>query len=217
MVKRPLSEGLGEMVARCKEDVLVTRKLYEQMILKGMDDKIPEQVWNIESSVARIVAEQHERGITFNVTAAKELHVKLTERMQSLADEVADGAGPQAIPENKLDNPPKIQFKKDGTVSVNMLKYCAKHGWEVFGREATKGNESIQLPIAHSLETTRRLDIGSSDEVKEYLLSLGWKPTIWNHKVDPETRKKTKTSPKLHGDDGAMCTGLDSIQEPQIR
>lgn len=216
MLKRPLSDGIGEMVARCREDVQVTRLLYEQMIQKGMDDGIPEQVWNIESNVSRIVAEQHERGVTFDVAAAKDLHVLLTDRMQALAKEVADQAGLLPVPENKLDTPPKQQFKKDGTPSVAVHKYIERNGWELvqeMGAWKARKNSlmSYPLPLTTALELHRKLDIGSSDEVKEYLLSLGWKPTIWNHKIDPETRKKTKTSPKLHGDDGAMCPGLDAI------
>jgi len=215
LVKRPLSEGLGDMVARCREDVQVTRYLYEQMISDAMNNKIPEQVWDIETQVARIVAGQHERGVTFNVTAAKELHETLTARMNSLAKGVAEGAGLLPVPENKLDMPPKQQFKKDGRPSVAITKYIERNGWELVREDCWKARKnslmSYPLPLAQALNRHRHLDIGSSDEVKEYLLALGWKPTIWNYKVDPETRKKTKTSPKLHGDDGAMCPGLDAI------
>ena len=216
MEKRPLSVSLGDTVARCREDVQVTRKLYEKIRDESLSKGMTSQCFEIESHVARIVAEQHERGITFDVRNAKALHETLTERMNALATEVADEAGWMKIPSNKLDTPPKIQFKKDGTPSVAIHKYIERNGWELThekdGWRAWKNSlMSYPLPLSIPLNLHRKLDIGSSDEVKEYLLGLGWEPTIWNHKIDPVTRKKTKTSPKLFGDDGSMCTGLDTI------
>ena len=84
MEKRELSVSLGVMVARCREDVQVTRKLYEKIRDQSLSQGMTSQCFQIEACVARIVAEQHERGITFNVQAAKELHTILSNRMQEL-------------------------------------------------------------------------------------------------------------------------------------
>lgn len=52
------------------------------------------------------------------------------------------------------------------------------------------------------------LNLNSPEQVKEYLLTLGWVPTEWNYKkdkdgkfvYDPKTRKRIKTTPKLTED-----------------
>lgn len=57
----------------------------------------------------------------------------------------------------------------------------------------------------------RPLLLSSNADVKTFLARNGWKPTEWNFKFDPETRKKIKMSPKvtedsleLLGGDGAL-------------
>lgn len=44
------------------------------------------------------------------------------------------------------------------------------------------------------------IDLGSSDQVKKYLLSVGWKPTKYNKVFDEKLRKWRQTSPKLTED-----------------
>lgn len=51
------------------------------------------------------------------------------------------------------------------------------------------------------------INLGSSDQVKKYLLSVGWKPTQYNKTFDKSTRKWRVTSPKLTED------SFDSIQD----
>ena len=57
------------------------------------------------------------------------------------------------------------------------------------------------------------INLNSSDQVKKYLLSVGWQPTEWNYKEDKNGRpvynldgEKIKTSPKLTED------SFDSVQ-----
>ena len=44
------------------------------------------------------------------------------------------------------------------------------------------------------------LNLASSDDVKRFLFRHGWQPTEYNFKIDPETRERTKTSPKITED-----------------
>jgi hypothetical protein len=44
------------------------------------------------------------------------------------------------------------------------------------------------------------LNLASSDDVKLFLFRHGWQPTEYNYKMDPETRERIKTSPKITED-----------------
>jgi len=43
-------------------------------------------------------------------------------------------------------------------------------------------------------------NLRSPQQVQKFLLDQGWQPSEWNYKKDPETGKKTRTSPKLTED-----------------
>lgn len=67
------------------------------------------------------------------------------------------------------------------------------------------GIDSVQGP--YSRIHYEKINLGSHDQVKKYLLSVGWKPTQYNKKFDKETRKWRVTSPKLTED------SFDSIKD----
>jgi hypothetical protein len=61
--------------------------------------------------------------------------------------------------------------------------------------------------------TFEDINLNSSDQVKEYLLSKGWQPTQWNYKKDgkrcvyDEKGDKIPTSPKLTEDSYSSVKG----------
>lgn len=79
-------------------------------------------------------------------------------------------------------------FLKSGKLNENIWKYVAKY--EINKEWA----DTVVGPFSRVL--FRKVDIGSGDETKNFLLSLGWEPLEWNMNDAGE-----RTSPKLSKDD----------------
>jgi len=56
------------------------------------------------------------------------------------------------------------------------------------------------------------MNLGSDQQLKEYLLSIGWRPTLWNYrKKDTINGKKgDRTGPKI-SQEGKLCPNLDKL------
>jgi len=176
------------------------------------------------------MCEQERTGICFDSVRAEELIQELTQKMELIELEVEPQlpSRPPLKSELKAMTPPKLQFKKDGTPSamcekwfdeVNYLTRTPKlkggkrvdNGTGYWG--GLKNGHWHPLPHHECIIHDIAMTLGNQQQLKDWLLSLGWKATIWNFKKDSngkeirEKGKKIKTSPKLH-DKGEICPGL---------
>ena len=84
-----------------------------------------------------------------------------------------------------------------------------KHTADYFGVEPESGfidPELDALPFHRTIRgpfsriTIEPMRLSSTDDVKRFLFRVGWKPTAWNYKQNPETGKKEISSPKITED-----------------
>ena len=132
-----------------------------------------ERAYNIERSVADIIARQAISGWMFDTLGAHR-HVKYLEDLQ---EELYKRVRPSlrlvlTIP---YKDPVARPFKKNGEVNANVLKWY-ENGNEVVGGPFTR--ISWEEP-----------NLGSDKQLKELLFWLGWVPTQWNYKKDKRGRK----------------------------
>ena len=176
------------MLDRCINDVMVGHKTltYLEPERKAWD-------WDtairIEYSVARLQAKQEMHGFLFDSSKALEL----LEKIDSEVAEIDSIAAPQIPPKIvKVGEEVKKPFKKDGTYTKYVETIMAE------------GVPNIRGPFSKVM--FHHINLNSSDQVKGYLLSKGWKPTQWNYKKDgkrwvyDDKGDKIKTSPKLTED-----------------
>lgn len=116
-------------------------------------------------------------------------------------------------------------FKKDGSLSSHALNFIEKHQgidrgentFEFYGKEyKLEGGKllDIQLPM----------ELKDQMEFKDWLISMGWKPTMFNLQKDsngktirdPITKKVIFTSPKLQ-EQGKLCPNLEAMDHPVIK
>jgi hypothetical protein len=99
---------------------------------------------------------------------------------------------------SELKHPPKIQFKKDGSLSASLLKYLKGSGWRVETTLAgqwvavSKYGDFRPLPLVEPLVTHSKLLIQQEAKLKNYFLSVGWRPTMYNNNPAGE-----RTSPRI--------------------
>jgi len=170
---------------------------------------------------------QERTGIMFNKEKALDLYNFCVEEMLNIEHEVEP-----KLPLKKLNKgellkvtPPKIQFKnsKEGLVpSAHCEKFFDKvehladeddgywMGWF--------GDGAFVLPYNFPCTTKGNMLLKNQKDMKEWFMSLGWKPTLWNFKKCPKTKRfmrdtkgqMIKTSPKFH-DKGTLCPNLEKL------
>ena len=217
-VKPPLGDSVAEKMTRCQEDVRITNALYNRIQIAMQEQKIPEQVFKLEFKVAEIITRQHARGIVFDREKALDLLATIDDRMEGIQEKLRHEIEAVPIPESRLRHPPKLQFKKDGTPSAVVERYilesgyhitCTLDGWGCFNDYRT-----VSLPITQPLVTHQVLDLNAQDSLKQWLLEKGWKPTIWNRKM--QEGKWVRTSPKLYDENKELCTNLVQMNVPHV-
>lgn len=153
---------------------------------------------SLEKAVADIITRQSHRGFKFNKTLAEEAIKDLDNLMEERRLRVEP-----LLPKKKATKafmkdyiPPKVQFKKDGTHSSNLIKWVEKHNGKFIDShtvEVLGGTYSLPLP-QEPLVTEVEATIDDSTHIKEWLVSLGWIPTEWKEKDLTVDTKKVKLS-----------------------
>ena len=137
-----------------------------------------------ELIVQRIITEQTENGVYFNVRRANRYLLYIARKKEQLYNRIRpvlrlEVRRPYSVPVSK-------PFKKDGTYSAAVLKWFPDNAGDVSGAFTRIG---FTEP-----------DIGSRKKLQQQLLHLGWKPRAFTE----------KGSPKLTVD-GQPCPSLNAI------
>lgn len=112
------------------------------------------------------------------------------------------------VPKYAVYNKPKVMFKKDGTLS--------SHGETWFKRlKENKLSPTEQGPIKVIVDFDEP-NPASSDQVKNWLYALGWKPQTFNYVRDKVTGDE-RAIPQVR-DDGELCQSVKKLarQDPNI-
>lgn len=187
-----------DMLRRCREDVGINVLTYHTLSgeMRGHDW---ERSMSIEHEMARIITEQEHHGICFDSRQARAYCDILEERIAAIDADLV----PQ-LPH---------RVKQIGSVPINR-PFLKTGGYT----QATK--KYLELNYEHSViddlvggPFTRvefiPFDLGSVQQVKQYLLDNGWRPDNWNYSKTTGER----TSPKLDGE----FEGVDGDLPKRVR
>lgn len=187
----------ADMLYYCIYDNKANTKVY-QMLKQEWGNWEWGKPYQLEKSVADIITRQSHRGFKFNKELAedsiKELDELLEERRIRVEPLLPRKKATQAYMKEYI--PPKIQFKKDGTHSSNIIKWVEKHnGRWIDDRNVELFGETYELPLEQEpLKTEVAATIDDSTHIKGWLVSLGWNPTEWKEKDITVDTKKQKLS-----------------------
>jgi len=168
-----------EMLDYCIQDTKVNALLYKQI---QRDKRIGnyDKAMQMEIKMADIIFRQSLFGFDFDSEKAQKCLVELDQKLLETKEKVSPLLPPRKLNQGELKNftAPKNQFKKDGSVSALMEKFCAKVGATIEGDVGSftmlyKG-KTYELPIREPLETHTESDIDDLDNLKKYLIDMGW-------------------------------------------
>jgi hypothetical protein len=172
-----------------------------------------------------LMQRQERYGVLFDQEAARKLVVYIDQEMQKIKEDVEPKlpSRPLNKTENKEWTPPVRQFKADGTPSaftekwfdsVNSIRDPDTGDVTYTGKKA---DIVVALPYHEPIIDSLPMQLKNQAQIKDWLMSLGWKPTLWNFKKDKkgkpvrdENNQLIKTSPKFH-EQGRICENLEKL------
>jgi DNA polymerase I-like protein with 3'-5' exonuclease and polymerase domains len=169
------------MLRRNRQDVEINASVYTflKLEMQGWDWS---EALEIEHKVAEIITRQERNGVHFNVDYARQCVNELDLRIQSIDDQLIPNL-PQFVEQVGASIQKPFKTNSDYT----------KRTSDWYPDLPSSGAGYVGGPF--SKLNYRKLDLGSIQQVKEYLFTQGWEPTEWNYNDDGE-----RTSPKLTED-----------------
>jgi hypothetical protein len=142
-------------------------------------------------------------GFDFDNQLAQKCLVELNEIMQGIKESVDPILPMRRLKKGEIDDftPPKIQFKKNGDISAAIQKFATKVGGSLEQRSddwyLIYLDKEFKLPYHECITDGKVSTIDDLDNLKGYLLDLGWIPTEWKERdlaknADKSTRDTSK-------------------------
>lgn len=184
----------ADMLYYCIRDVQVNTKVYH-MLEKERQGWDWDEAIKLEKAVVEIITRGEHRGFSFNKELAESNIMELDKLMEERRVKVEPLLPPKPATQAFMKDytPPKNQFKKDGSYSANLIKFCDKHGGVLEDRQVNLWGKVYDLPLPNEpLITTMQATIGDSTWIKEWLVGMGWNPSEWKEKDLTVDSKKNK-------------------------
>jgi len=180
-------EGLTpqEYKHRCEEDVKINTRLWRDLNIKlnklypdvGIKDRF------IDYMTFKMECAREQEALQWKLDVDKaEGHLADWEKLKAEKTELLADAMPRKIV-TAVRNKPKVMHKKDGSLSSNGEK------WVELCKEQKQPETTQSLTVKVGEE---RANPNSTDQVKDWLFSLGWQPRTYKFlrdKVTGDTRK----------------------------
>ena len=168
-----------QMLEYCIQDTAVNVSIFNAL-KEEQGDHDWSRPYSMEIKLVDLTLKQELFGFAFDSGLAQKALEDLTSKMQEIAAKVNP-----LLPKKKLSKtdaarfiPPKIKFKKDGTISAVFKNFL-----ERTGAVLTQENKILMNGVEFPVTTTEPIfneeesTIEDIDVVKGYLLSLGWVPS----------------------------------------
>jgi hypothetical protein len=196
----------------CLQDTLVTQKVFEELHpkIEAMN------AFKLGQKNFFLMNAQAFTGFKFDIERAKVLKTRIEGMISDLKAEVEPNLPKRKLKksEESLYTVPSKPYLKNGEFSATMENFIQRHNAKVVSSSLIEinGKQHLVLPgeqIVDGLPMT----LSDQKELKEYFLSIGWEPSMWNVKKDAhgkpvkENRQIVRTSPKIQ-ENGKICENL---------
>lgn len=181
----------ADMLYYCIYDNKANTAVFRYLMEEWGDYNKWSEPFNLEQRVADIITRQEHRGFAFNMKQAEDNIRDLDARMEACRLEAEPVLPPKPATKGYLKSfiPPKLQFKKNGEPSSNMVKFAEKHSGELVQKEDgwwlfALGKE-FKLPIPAEepiCDPTVPATLDDTTHIKNWLVGLGWSPSEYKDK-----------------------------------
>ena len=207
--------SLAEYIHRCKEDVKITARLWDDLWNKLMllyeDEKAARRYIAYISFKLDCMREQERSQWKLDVDRVKRNIDLLSEKEKEILEKLS--AVMPKVPKYIKKTKPAKPFKKDGTYSTFGAKWFA-----LLKEQNLPKDFDGEIEILHHWDEPNP---GSNLQIKDWLFSLGWEPETFKYDKNKETGVERQIPQvRIDGDDGKeLCPSVLKIAEdhPEIR
>jgi len=190
------SQFSDEMLNRCVEDVRICYRVYETL-LKDMNEYDWNSSLRLEYKMASIASLQEQNGVKVDLPLIQSLILQIDKERRDIEEYVLPLIPASVSHKFAVVSKP---FTQAGSHSKNVIKWF--------------GEDSKDVVAPFNKVEFHKINLRSSTQVKDYLISVGWRPTQWNFKTDKDGRgirddrgNPVKSSPKLTEDSYGSVVG----------
>lgn len=197
------NQSLEDYIHRCQIDVEINKRLWLKMVLY-LNKIYGELGWvnflHYLSFKLDCIREQEEEFCKINRVKCYE-HLDEVMRLIGIKTEELSASMP-LNPIYVKKTKPKVMYKKDKSLSSHGEKWldlCSQH--------------NVDPEVTEEFKVILKYDKGnpaSVPQLKSWLFSLGWKPTIFKDSVSKVTNISKKV-PQISNDKGKICPSLKSL------
>lgn len=189
------NQSLGDYIHRCTEDVKINAGVFWRLVSDSANGSW-EKAYQLEKQFQHYVSRSTRYGMHFDYDAGVKLHKELCDKMAKIEEAINPLLPDRPIAPSQIKQPPKKRYKKDGSVTTNTANY--------FGSYLVPNEDGVLVkhpngivydlgdPDIPPLVVTQTMTINNQQDLKNYLLSLGWNPTFYN------TKDGERTSPRFN-------------------
>lgn len=174
-----------------------------------------------------LMSEQALTGIGFNQPLARSLVERITQEMTGIENEVEPQLPKRPLNKGELAEwrLPAKPYKKDGSLSSTMDRWLERTGSTYAPETRSVALQGHEYPVVGGEYTVTHgpMRMANQGDLKDWLVSKGWKPTLWNLQRDERGKPKRddrggliKTTPKLQ-ENGKLCPNLERLDGDLVR
>lgn len=195
---------LQEYIHRCEEDVNINMKLFSYMMnylhtIYDRNIKVIHSLIRYLSFKMDCLREQEEIKCKIDVGACenylKEIYKLINQKTEELAMHMPK------VPKYKYKTRPKNYYKQDGSISSHGVK------WELACDSLGVSYDEEELKILSHYEEPNPKSV---DQKKDWLYSLGWKPTIF---IERKNSKGELKEIEQISSDGKICINIKELYD----
>ena len=187
------------MIDYCIQDVKLNTKVYEVLLAElekaiQINDLIKKGL-RVEHDVAEFEAVVRKTGWLFDLSKAQENLRLMTRHMNKIESIIEPKLGTTKV---FIDKAPKTaKYTKKGLYTATTARILSEYlGNKVIGEDALSNNPPIQPGQEFQRSKIEKVTLSNMELVKQWLLTIGWKPDDWNVKRG-HTGNWIRTGPKL--------------------
>lgn len=187
------------MIDYCINDVKLNTKVYEVLLAElqkaiEINDLIKKGL-RVEHDVAEFEAVVRKTGWLFDLGKAQENLRLMTRHMNKIESIIEPKLGTTKV---FIDKAPKTaKYTKKGLYTATTARILSEYlGNKVIGEDALSNNPPIQPGQEFQRSKIEKVTLSNMELVKQWLLTIGWKPDDWNVKRG-HTGNWIRTGPKL--------------------